>query len=494
MARVFLGRDEVLDRPVAVKILRFGHRDSDVGARFSREGRTAARLSHPNIVPVYDAGEGEFEGQNASYIVMEYVPGGDLSKLINDRGTMPPDDLAKLGEAVASGLAHAHERGIIHRDIKPHNILIDENGRPKLTDFGIARALDATTSNHHTRTGAYLGTALYSAPEQLQGEKVTPKSDIYSLGATLYQAATGEPPFTGTPISVANQHVSKAPPSPRELNAAIGGELEDLILACLAKDPDDRPTADEIRSRLAGFVGETGGTKVHAAPVTQPAQRVPEETARAASSATGNQSRTRVLLAALALLLILAAVAAIALPKLLTGGGDQVKQPAPQNDASKPNKASGGQDKNNQPPAQTTTAPEPTTENTQPAQEQTKEPTKEKTAEPQPGGLTAEAASQTVRSFYTDAANGSYSEASGLLSEGYRQSTFPDEPTFEGTFRTLERIEFTDGPTAQVNGDTATVSFSDTAYHTDHTEQRSGTVTLINEKGEWKIDNINANG
>ena len=188
MARVYLGRDEVLDRPVAVKVLNPVHGGTDIGDRFEREGRTAARLAHPNIVQVYDAGEALFDGRETSYIVMEYVPGGDLKALIDERGRLPGPELARLGDEVCAGLAHAHERGVIHRDIKPHNILLDENGHAKVTDFGIARALDTTQA---TRTGYFLGTALYSSPEQLQGHKVTPKSDVYSLGATLYQAAAG---------------------------------------------------------------------------------------------------------------------------------------------------------------------------------------------------------------------------------------------------------------------------------------------------------------
>ncbi|MDQ4042714.1 MAG: serine/threonine protein kinase, partial [Actinomycetota bacterium] len=122
MARVFLGRDDVLDRPVAVKILNPHHGGTDIGARFRREGRTAASLSHPNVVQVYDAGEDELEGHEVSYIVMEYVPGGDLKALIDEKGSLPSDELAGLGSEVASGLAHAHEKGVIHRDIKPHNI------------------------------------------------------------------------------------------------------------------------------------------------------------------------------------------------------------------------------------------------------------------------------------------------------------------------------------------------------------------------------------
>src|SRR4028118_1243655 len=275
MARVYLGRDEILDRPVAVKVLkplhgdtdigarfrregrtaarpsppstarvhaaggpggvevlRALHGDTDIGVRFRREGRTAARLSHPSIVQVYDAGEDLLDGREVSYIVMDYLPGGDLKALIDARGPLPATDLARVGEEVCAGLAHAHGRGGGHRDIKPHNILLDEKGRAKVSDFGIARALDTTQA---TRTGAYLGTALYSSPEQLQGYKVTPKSDVYSLGTTLYQAAAGEPPFTGTPIEVASQHVSKPPPplKQREADFDVGDEMEALVLACL---------------------------------------------------------------------------------------------------------------------------------------------------------------------------------------------------------------------------------------------------------------------
>src|SRR3712207_6270205 len=207
MSTVFLGRDEVLDRPVAIKVLKPDLEDSGVSVRFRREGRTAAKLSHPNIVQVYDAGEEEVEGREVSYIVVEYVPGGDLKDLIDRRGPLPGIMLSRIGADVADALAHAHERGVIHRDIKPQNVLINDYGSPKLTDFGIARALDA---DHSTSTGSYLGTAFYSSPEQLRGEGVTPKSDIYYLGATLYHAAVGEPPFSGDPLQVATQHLARS--------------------------------------------------------------------------------------------------------------------------------------------------------------------------------------------------------------------------------------------------------------------------------------------
>jgi eukaryotic-like serine/threonine-protein kinase len=266
MSSVFLGRDEVLDRPVAVKLLKAGFEDSEVSARFRREGRTAARLSHPNIVQVYDAGEDVLDGREVSYIVVEYVPDGDLKALIDKRGPLPGAMLSRIGAAVADGLAHAHERGVVHRDIKPQNVLIDEYGSPKLADFGIARALDTAPS---TSTDSYLGTASYSSPEQLRGEKVTPKSDVYSLGATLYHAATGQPPFVGDPLQVASQQLAKSPVPPRARGVLIGEHLEALILGCLAKEPAGRPDAVGLHERLlqisaaatgapAGAIGAAG--------------------------------------------------------------------------------------------------------------------------------------------------------------------------------------------------------------------------------------------
>jgi tRNA A-37 threonylcarbamoyl transferase component Bud32 len=269
MSTVFLGRDEVLDRPVAVKILRPDLEGSDVSARFRREGRTAARLSHPNVVQVYDAREEVLDGRETSYIVVEYVPGGDLKALIDKGGPLPGPMLSRIGAALADGLAHAHERGIIHRDLKPQNVLIDEYGSPKLTDFGIARALDAATRS--TSTDSYLGTASYSSPEQLKGEKVTPKSDVYSLGATLYHAAVGGPPFTGDPLQVASQQLAKPPVPPRARGAPVGEHLEALILGCLAKEAADRPDAAAVHDRLlrmseavtaasASAIGASGAT------------------------------------------------------------------------------------------------------------------------------------------------------------------------------------------------------------------------------------------
>lgn len=291
MSTVFLGRDEVLDRPVAVKILKPGFEGSEVGERFQREGRTAARLSHPNVVQVFDAGEDTLDVRNVSYIVMEYVSGGDLQHLIDAKGALPASMLMRIGADIASSLAHAHERGIIHRDVKPRNILVDGSGLPKLTDFGIARALDSTQT---TQTGSYLGTATYSSPEQLQGREVTPKSDIYSLGVTLYHAAVGEPPFKGGPLEVASQQLSETPLTPRQQGASIDGEFEAIIMSCLDKDPGERPGAAELHRwllRSGAATSETAGM-APAAAVAGPSFAQMAARARAAGAAGLERART----------------------------------------------------------------------------------------------------------------------------------------------------------------------------------------------------------
>jgi hypothetical protein len=493
MSRVFLGRDEVLDRPVAIKVLKPDLGETDIGARFRREGRTAARLSHPNIVQVYDAGEGEIDGRETSYIVMEYVPGGDLKELIDRLGTLSGRDLTELS-GVAAGLAHAHERGIIHRDIKPHNILLDENGRPKLADFGIARALDATTA---TRTGSYLGTALYSSPEQLQGQKVTPKSDVYSLGVSLYHAATGRPPFVGSPIEVANQHVSKEPAPPREFNDAMSRSLETLILDCLKKDPDARPTADGVR---LGLLEASQGVHATAAypepPVTEPTRverpRPAPTTAKApprgeavtrpgmTTTYGGRRRRWGGVLVILALVAVLAVIAALALPTLLGGEGE--RGGTAQNNGGRDPAGGGDQGQGEQnPQGSSDEQAEPPSANESDPESAPREPQGQ-------DGLTAEAAERTVEEFYTSADQGDIGRAYGLLTDEWQQQYFPTQADLEGTFAAVEEVRFVEGPTADVSGDTATVTGQTEARLTDQIEQNQGTWELVNEDGEWKIN------
>jgi len=488
MARVFLGRDEVLDRPVAIKLLNPVHGGTEIGDRFEREGRTAARLAHPNIVQVYDAGEAELDGRETSYIVMEYVPGGDLKGLINKRGKLSGAELARLGDEVCAGLAHAHERGVIHRDIKPHNILLDENGHARVSDFGIARALDATQA---TATGAYLGTALYSSPEQLRGKKATPQSDIYSLGATLYQAAVGEPPFTGsTPIEIASQHVSKTPVPPRERGADISGNLEALILGCLAKNPDDRPTAKEVRSRLDEEIHTAAATQ----PTTPDAAAAPvgaEQTRRATPSpspspdrpvAAGRQPRRRRgVLATLAVLAVLVVIGALAATNLLGDGGAQNagSSNARQNGSQGGGNAgpSGGDQGGGQQEDAASTASAGGQSESAPSPEI-----------PEQGEFTAQSAEQTVEAFYTSTSEGEYDTSARLLTESWRQEWFPDQATFHGTFDKVESVVFIEGPNAEISGNTATVTGETRATLTGEVQHNEGTWYLVQEDDRWKID------
>ena len=480
MARVFLGRDEVLDRPVAVKLLNPVHGGTDIGDRFEREGRTAARLAHPNVVQVYDAGEAEFNGRKTSYIVMEYVPGGDLKGLIDETGRLPGPELARLGDEICAGLAHAHERGVIHRDIKPHNILLDENGHAKVTDFGIARALDTTQA---TRTGSFLGTALYSSPEQLQGQKVTPKSDVYSLGATLYQAAAGESPFAGsTPIEIASQHVSKIPAPPRERGADVSENLEALILACLAKNPDDRPTAEEARSRLDAEIRTAAATRAQrTTPVAAAASVGTEQTSAAPpppppadrpGAAGGRPKRRGGLLTALALLAVLVVIGALTVSSLLGGNGDESAGPndAGKKDVKQDNAQGGGNSGSDQ------------------GQGGGQQQGAASTSVPEQGGLTARAAEQTVEEFYTTTSEGDYDRSAQLLTEAYRQSTFPNRAVFEGTFDKVESVVFIEGPNAELSGDTATVTGETQAKLTGEIQHNEGTWYLVREGEQWKID------
>jgi eukaryotic-like serine/threonine-protein kinase len=503
MSTVYLGRDEVLERPIAVKLLKLGYAETDIGARFRREGRTAASLSHPNIVQVYDAGEGTYEGRETSYIVMEYVPGGDLKDLMDRKGALSGGDLARLSEA-AAGLAHAHARGVIHRDIKPHNILLDENGRPKLSDFGVARALDASQA---TRTGSYLGTALYSPPEQLQGEKVTPKSDVYSLGVTLYHAATGQPPFIGAPIEIASQHVSKEPTPPREINEKVSPSMEALILDCMSKDPDARPTADEVRLRLLEAGRGVHATQAYEEPPTKeeekpaaavapppPRPRATASSRPAAPVRAGGPSRRGGILVALAVVAVLAVIGALAASSLLGGGNEQAGGGNPSNNANQNpsgEQAQGGQQGGGAVQQDASQTGSPQDSPPQGSQEQAQAGGGDQgQAE---GGLTVEAAEQTVAEFYTSAARGDYDTSYNLLTDGWRQQFFPTQADLAATFAPVQDVTFVEGPTAEVAGDTATVTGRTRAELDTQIEQNEGTWILVSENGEWRIDEWTVN-
>ncbi|MGC8874711.1 MAG: Stk1 family PASTA domain-containing Ser/Thr kinase [Chloroflexia bacterium] len=267
MAQVYRARDRVLGRSVAVKVLRPEYaNDVSFVARFQREARAAANLVHPNIVSVYDVGQ---DG-NQHYIVMEYIAGRTLKEWIRERAPLPVDMALRIAEEVCAALEYAHRHGIIHRDIKPQNILLDEDGEVvKVADFGIAKSrLDPES----TADRLALGTVKYISPEQARGVEVVPQSDLYSLGVVLYEMLTGQQPFDGeTPISIALQHLEAEPPPPRQVNPYIPPAVEAIVLRALAKDPRSRyASAREMRQaleryRLAGM--ETTG------PLPQPIAR-----------------------------------------------------------------------------------------------------------------------------------------------------------------------------------------------------------------------------
>jgi eukaryotic-like serine/threonine-protein kinase len=266
MAEVFLARDQLLDRPVAVKVLfpEFATDPSFV-ERFRREAQSAANLNHPNVVGVYDWGE----AGGTYFIVMEYVEGRTLADIVRAEGPLHPDRAADITSDVAAALGFAHRNGVVHRDVKPANVLITSSGQVKVADFGIARAMTATSEENLTQAGTVMGTATYFSPEQARGDAVDPRSDIYSLGVVLYESVTGRPPFSGeSPVAIAYKHVQEAPTPPRHVNMDIPVAMEAIILKCLAKNPVNRyPSAEDLRADLRRF---REGGRILAEPVMAP--------------------------------------------------------------------------------------------------------------------------------------------------------------------------------------------------------------------------------
>ncbi len=345
MGVVHRARDRILDRTVAVKVLPalFAENPTLV-ERFEREARAAARLSHPNIVSVYDSGRDGTE----RYFVMEYVPGKSLAELLRERGRLEVGRAVEIATQIAHALAAAHAAGIVHRDIKPGNVMVLPTGEAKVLDFGIARA---TADVALTNTAMVLGSAPYIAPEVALGRAADHRSDIYSLGCVLYEMLTGRPPFIGDlPAVVMTQHTNAEPQPPRELAPEIPLGLDALVLQMLAKNPADRPQqAAELPSLLrSSLAPPTGPTQVVPSPVptaateiqpspaghpTEPAgPRAPAEPPRPApvtrragppptfAEPPPGSSAGRRWLIALALLVALAAGVAVALASTSTGG------------------------------------------------------------------------------------------------------------------------------------------------------------------------------
>jgi beta-lactam-binding protein with PASTA domain/tRNA A-37 threonylcarbamoyl transferase component Bud32 len=250
MAEVFLARDQLLDRAVAVKVLSSEYaNDPSFVERFKREAQAAANLNHPNIVAIYDWGQEE----GTSFIVMEYVEGRTLADILRSDGPLHPDRAADIAIDVASALAVAHRSGLVHRDVKPGNVLVTPTGQVKVTDFGIA--VPSTTVNDLTQVGTVMGTATYFSPEQAQGKPCDPRSDLYSLGVVLYEMLVGRPPFDGdAPVTIALKHVQELPLSPNTVGAHIAESLDAITMKLLAKEPVNRyPSANDLVADLRRY-------------------------------------------------------------------------------------------------------------------------------------------------------------------------------------------------------------------------------------------------
>lgn len=255
MGEVWRASDELLGRPVAVKLLSVQHRGETATARFATEARTAARLSHPNTVAVYDLGTVD----ERLYLVMELIDGYSLATEVAAFRRLDPRRVADLGAQAARGLAAAHAQGIVHRDIKPANLLLARDGTLKIGDFGIARFVDDTSAGGVTSTGLLIGTGSYMAPERALGRSSGPAADMYAFGCVLYELLTGQPPFCAdTLAAMLYQHVETAPSDVRQHRPDLPTGLAALVHRLLAKDPEDRPTAQQVADWLATPAWQTG--------------------------------------------------------------------------------------------------------------------------------------------------------------------------------------------------------------------------------------------
>jgi hypothetical protein len=447
MASVHLARDEVLHREVAVKRL---HTDSpeDAAERLVREAKLGAALNHPNLVAVYDV----LSDRERVLIVMEYVPGHDLADEL-ERGPLDRDRALRVLGAVAAALDHAHQQGIVHRDVKPSNVLLGSGGEVKLADLGLARALEDTGI---TRSGVVMGSAPYMSPEQLTGEEVGPPSDVYSLALIAFEALSGRRARReGGPAVAAHQAIREPPPDLREAGVDAPPAAAEVVARALDRDPRRRPAS------AGAFVRDLDRVLARRAPAAAAPAREPEEP-------VAPDPRRRRFGWILASIVGLAAVGLAAL-LIALGGGEPEEQPAPGGEAAE---QPAGEAEQPAPPAEgTDEAPAPADG------EETVPP-----ATPEdPGGA--------VRSFYESAAGGDFVGAWRLATSNLR-SQLGGRGAFESELASLEEIEFTRLETTSQGEDSAEVELATVATHTDRTDRCSGSGALVARGGEWRIDRL----
>lgn len=333
MAEVYRARDQLLDRFVAVKVLhtQFSN-DEEFVRKFRREAQGAAKLSHPNIVNIYDVGKEE----NKHYIIMEYVSGETLKEKIQREGVLSQEEALSIAREIAEALEHAHRNDLVHCDIKPHNILVTEEGRIKVTDFGIARAVSSATM---TYSGNVVGSVHYFSPEQAKGGAVSAKSDIYSLGVVLYEMLAGTLPFTGeTPIGVALKHLQETPRTVREIRPETAPLVEAIVLKAMAKEPEDRfaSVAEMIADIKAAESALSGGKSATSAqdefstqvlPKIETPPALQKEKAAPARALPAKSKRTRNIFIALALILAAGFLVGAALSYGKFWSGNEVSVP-----------------------------------------------------------------------------------------------------------------------------------------------------------------------
>jgi serine/threonine-protein kinase len=299
MAEVLLARDRGLGRLVALKLLAPALADPTLVERFRREATAIASLNHPNVVVIYDHGVADEQ----PFIAMEYVDGRTLKQIIGDRAPLAPDDAAEYARQALDGLAAAHALGIVHRDVKPQNLLVRDDDTLKVADFGVARSADETMLTQH---GSVIGTAEYISPEQAQGDYASPASDLYSLGVVLFEMLTGELPFSGElPLAIANQHVLEPAPSVLEINPAVPADLAHVVRRALNKEPSLRyESAAAMRAALSDSPADPPAPTLiaptMAAHATQAATEALPRPTQASPVPTARPTRRAMLLAALA--------------------------------------------------------------------------------------------------------------------------------------------------------------------------------------------------
>lgn len=489
MSTVYRAHDEQLDRPVALKRLRAELDDQHrFTARFAGEARRAGSISHPNVVALYDVGEDE-----APYLVMELVERGDLAALLRHEGRLDPKRAATIAADAAAGLQAAHDAGVIHRDVKPGNILIGPDGRGMVTDFGIARATGEDTL---TRTGAVLGSVDYFSPEQTRGERATERSDIYALGVVLYELLTGRRPFHGdTPYATAVDRLNRPPPDPRAVDPGVPAGLAEVAMRAMALAPEDRfATPAEMGAALRAWAdGAAAREPVPSAGPSTQRLVLPRRTDRAsirsaAAPARNAAPRTRgwamgILLLALLIggyvggRLIVGDEVAAVLPEVIVGspGGGVFDSPSPE-------------------PEPTTTAsvtPEPV--GTTPAPRATPAPTLAPTAPPAatPAPVAVAGPDDAVAAFYRHVVAERFDEAYALWSDRMK-ATYPRADNLDGRFDATESITFDALFVASQSAGEATVQANFTErYDGGSSRQFVGFWRLVREDGRWLLDEPN---